>query len=65
MAWLIGTPVSTKPLNRLLALDDIKAAAAKIDVALAGGGPEVLDTLVKKEIRQWTQVVQQANIKPE
>src|SRR5437660_11406382 len=51
--------------NRLLALDDIKAAAARIDVALAGGAPEILDALVKKEIRQWTQVVQQANIKPE
>ncbi len=51
--------------NKLLALDDIKAAAARIDVALAGGAPEILDALVKKEIRQWTQVVQQANIKPE
>src|SRR6266404_5882056 len=51
--------------NKLLALDDIKAAAARIDVTLAGGGPEILDALVKKEIRQWTQVVQQANIKPE
>ena len=51
--------------NKLLALDDIKAAAARIDVTLAGGAPETLDALVKKEIRQWSQVVQQANIKPE
>ena len=74
-AWTgVMVPAKTPPalvakfnaeVNRLLALDDIKAAAAKIDVALAGGGPEVLDALVKKEIRQWTQVVQQANIKPE
>ena len=27
--------------------------------------PETLDALVKKEIRQWTEVVQRANIKPE
>jgi len=74
-AWTgVMLPAKTPPaviakfnaeVNRLLALEDIKAAAAKIDVALAGGGPEVLDALVKKEIRQWTQVVQQANIKPE
>jgi len=52
-------------VNKLLALPDVKAAAARIDVTLAGGAPETLDALVKKEIRQWTQVVQQANIKPE
>jgi len=52
-------------VNKLLALDDVKAAAARIDITLAGGAPETLDVLVKKEIRQWTQVVQQANIKPE
>ena len=52
-------------VNKVLALEDVKAAAARIDVALAGGAPETLDALVKKEIRQWTQVVQQANIKPE
>src|SRR5438067_6667024 len=52
-------------VTKLLALEEVKTAAARIDVTLAGGAPEVLDTLVKKEIRQWTQVVQQANIKPE
>jgi tripartite-type tricarboxylate transporter receptor subunit TctC len=52
-------------VNKLLALPDVKAAAARIDVTLAGGAPETLDALVRKEIRQWTQVVQQANIKPE
>jgi len=52
-------------LNKLLALEDVKAAAARIDVALAGGAPEILDALVKKEIRQWTRVVREANIKPE
>ncbi len=52
-------------VNKVLALQDVKAAAARIDVTLAGGAPEILDALVKKEIKQWTQVVQRANIKPE
>jgi tripartite-type tricarboxylate transporter receptor subunit TctC len=52
-------------VNKLLALEDVKTAAARIGVTLAGGAPEALDALVKKEIKQWTQVVQQANIKPE
>ena len=52
-------------VNKLLALEDVKAAATRIDVTLAGGAPEILDALVKKEIRQWTQVVREANIKPE
>ena len=52
-------------VNKVLALQDVKAAAARIDVTLAGGTPETLDVLVKKEIKQWTHVVQRANIKPE
>jgi tripartite-type tricarboxylate transporter receptor subunit TctC len=74
-AWTgVMVPAKTPPamigkfnaeLNKLLALEDVKAAAARIDVTLAGGAPEILDALVKKEIKQWTQVVQQANIKPE
>jgi tripartite-type tricarboxylate transporter receptor subunit TctC len=74
-AWTgVMAPAKTPPaviskfnaeVNRLLALEDVKAAAARIDITLAGGPPEALDALVKKEIRQWTQVVQQANIKAE
>jgi tripartite-type tricarboxylate transporter receptor subunit TctC len=74
-AWTgVMAPAKTPPavigkfnaeVNKLLALDDVKAAAARIDITLAGGAPETLEVLVKKEIRQWTQVVQQANIKPE
>ena len=74
-AWTgVMAPTKTPPavigkfnaeLNKLLALEDVKAAAARIDVALAGGAPEILDALVKKEIRQWTRVVREANIKPE
>ena len=74
-AWTgVMAPAKTPPavigkfnaeLNKLLALEDVKAAVARIDVALAGGAPEILDALVKKEIRQWTRVVREANIKPE
>lgn len=74
-AWTgVMAPARTPPaviakfnaeVNKLLTLDDIKAAAARIDVTLVGGAPETLDTLVKKEIKQWTRVVQQADIKPE
>jgi tripartite-type tricarboxylate transporter receptor subunit TctC len=74
-AWTgVMAPAKTPPavirkfnveVNKLLALEDVKAAAARLDVALAGGAPETLDALVKKEIRQWSQVVQQAHIKPE
>jgi tripartite-type tricarboxylate transporter receptor subunit TctC len=51
--------------NKVLALQDLKSAAARSDVTLVGGTPETLDALVKKEIKQWTEVVQRANIKPE
>ena len=74
-AWTgVMVPAKTPPavigkfnaeVNKVLALQDVKAAAAKIDVTLAGGTPEILDALVKREIKQWTQVVRQANIKPE
>ena len=74
-AWTgVMVPAKTPPaviakfngeVNKVLALQELKAAAAKIDVTLAGGTPETLDALVKKEIKQWTRVVQRANIKPE
>src|SRR6266487_1159488 len=74
-AWTGGmVPAKTPPavigrfngeVNKVLALPEMKAAAAKIDVTLVGGGPETLDALVRKEIRQWTEVAQRANIKPE
>ena len=74
-AWTgVMVPAKTPPalvgrfngeVNKVLALPEMKAAAAKIDVTLIGGGPETLDALVRKEIRQWTEVAQRANIKPE
>ena len=74
-AWTgVMVPAKTPPavidrfngeINKVLALPEMKAAAAKIDVMLVGGRPETLDALVRKEIRQWTEVAQRANIKPE
>ena len=52
-------------LNRLVALPEVKETMAKAGVSITGGKPEVLDALIRKEIRQWKQVVQRANIKPE
>jgi len=74
-AWTgVMVPAKTPPavigrfngeVNKVLALPEMKEAAAKIDVTLVGGTPETLDALVKKEIKQWTEVAQRANIKPE
>jgi tripartite-type tricarboxylate transporter receptor subunit TctC len=74
-AWTgVMVPAKTPPtaiakfndeVNKILALQEVMDRAAKIGVTLAGGTPETLDALVKKEIKQWTQVVQRANIKPE
>src|SRR2546422_656804 len=74
-AWTgVMVPAKTPPalisrfngeVNKVLALPEMKDAAAKIDVTLVGGAPETLGALVKKEIEQWTQVAQRANIKPE
>ena len=74
-AWTgVMVPAKTPPavisrfngeVNKVLALPQVKEAAAKIDVTLVGGGPETLGALVKKEIKQWTEVAQRANIKPE
>jgi tripartite-type tricarboxylate transporter receptor subunit TctC len=74
-AWTgVMVPAKTPPavigkfngeVNKVLALQEVQDVAARIGVTLIGGTPETLDNLVKKEIKQWTQVVQQANIKPE
>jgi tripartite-type tricarboxylate transporter receptor subunit TctC len=74
-AWTgVMVPAKTPPtvirkfnaeVNKLLELEDVKMAAARLDVTLAGGAPETLEALVKKEIKQWTEVVERAGIKPE
>ncbi len=50
-------------INGILALQEVKDAAAKIGVSLAGGTPDALDALVRREIQVWTRVAQRANIK--
>ena len=52
-------------INRLVALPEVKETMGKAGVTITGGKPEVLDALIKREIKQWKQVVQRANIKPE
>jgi len=52
-------------VNKVLAQQDVKDTSAKIGVTLVGGAPETLDNLVKKELKQWAQVAQRANIKSE
>lgn len=52
-------------VNKVLALQEVKDTATRIGVTFSGGTPEALDTLVKKETQQWTQVVRRANIRPE
>lgn len=74
-AWTgVMVPAKTPPavigkfngeVNKILTLPEVKGAATKVGITLTGGAPEVLDNLVKKEIQQWTKVVQRANIKPE
>lgn len=74
-AWTgVMVPAKTPPavigkfngeVNKILALQEVKNTATKIGVTLAGGTPETLDALVKTEIKQWTQVVERTNIKPE
>jgi tripartite-type tricarboxylate transporter receptor subunit TctC len=49
-------------INNLLTLPDIKEAMAKQGVDPAGGKPEKLDTLVRSELKLWTQVVTRGKI---
>lgn len=74
-AWTgVMVPAKTPPaviakfngdVNKMLTQQDVKDTAAKIGVTLVGGAPETLDNLVKKELKQWAQVAQRANIKGE
>jgi tripartite-type tricarboxylate transporter receptor subunit TctC len=74
-AWTgVMVPAKTPPaviskfngdVNKVLAQQDVKDTANKIGVTLIGGAPDVLDSLVKKELRQWAQVAERAKIKSE
>jgi tripartite-type tricarboxylate transporter receptor subunit TctC len=52
-------------LNALIALPQVRETLAKVGISAAGGAPETLDALVRREIKQWAQVVKRADIKPE
>jgi tripartite-type tricarboxylate transporter receptor subunit TctC len=51
--------------NALLARSDVRETLARAGVSIAGGAPEILDALVRREMKQWVQVVQRADIKAE
>jgi tripartite-type tricarboxylate transporter receptor subunit TctC len=74
-AWFgVTAPAGTPPaviaklnsdINSLLALPEVKESMAKMGVDPAGGKPDKLDTLVRNEIKMWTQVVKKGNIAAE
>jgi tripartite-type tricarboxylate transporter receptor subunit TctC len=52
-------------VNRILQLPDVKERMAGLGIDTAGGSPERLRELVKREIAKWQKVVKTANIKGE
>jgi tripartite-type tricarboxylate transporter receptor subunit TctC len=44
-------------ISQLLTLPDVKEAMAKQGLDPVGGKPERLDTLLRNEVKLWTQVV--------
>ena len=51
--------------NALLARSDVRETLARAGVSITGGAPETLDALVRREMKQWVQVVKRADIKAE
>lgn len=65
-----GTPAAVvarmnAEINQLLALPDVKEAMARQGVEPAGGTPERLGELLRKELRLWSQVVSRGRIAAE
>jgi len=63
----VGTPPAiiakmNAEINQLLTLPEVKEAMAKQSVDPAGGKPERFDALLRKEIKQWSQVVARGKI---
>ena len=63
-----GTPASivnriSADINELLLLPEIRAAMAKLGMDPAGGPPDRLGDLVKRELPRWDRVVKAAKIK--
>jgi tripartite-type tricarboxylate transporter receptor subunit TctC len=65
-----GTPAAliakmNAEINQLLTLPEVKEAMAKQGLDPAGGKPERLDTLLRSEVKLWTQVVTRGKITAE
>jgi tripartite-type tricarboxylate transporter receptor subunit TctC len=50
-------------INRIVQLSDVKERMAGLGIEPAGGSPERLRDLVKRDIAKWQNVVKAANIK--
>ena len=49
-------------INQILKLPEVQLGMQKMGVTPSGGPPEKLETLVKNEIKIWSQVVKKADI---
>ena len=63
-----GTPNSVvqlvnSKLNPILADPEVKAALLKLGVETLGGSPEMLAAMVQSEIRKWTDLARERNIR--
>ena len=63
-----GTPSSVAQLlnskmNPILADPEVKASLAKLGVDTLGGSPEKLAAMVQSEIRKWTDIARERNIR--
>ena len=71
-AWFgISAPANVPPnalnafnaeINQILKLPEVQLGMQKMGVTPSGGPPEKLETLVKNEIKIWSQVVKKADI---
>jgi tripartite-type tricarboxylate transporter receptor subunit TctC len=52
-------------VNRILQLPDVKERMAGLGVDPAGGSPERLREVIKRDVAKWQEVVKSRNIKPE
>jgi hypothetical protein len=50
-------------MNPILQQADVKGTLGKIGIDTIGGGPDRLEGMVKAEIRLWTDVARERNIR--
>ena len=65
-----GTPASTvaslnKEVNRIIALPDVKARLEGLGLDIIGGSSESFGKTINADVAKWSQVVREANIKPQ